>query len=148
VPIIDGDVEERFAVCLHEIGHILAEPCSGGDHKPDPSESRWHACLRCETLAWSHAMRIWPFSRGMFARLQSSLGIYRHSTPGPVSAVAALDRQRGTLAWAEHRQAIAMRSIDVKSAQLAWARLSPSARVDRQWADLVARRGQMRKGNR
>jgi hypothetical protein len=56
-------------------------------------------------------MTLYPFSRAMLEKLQWSLGTYRKTTPGPASAVAALDRQRGTLTWAEHKQAQARASM-------------------------------------
>jgi hypothetical protein len=140
VPRIDSDVEERFAVCLHELGHVVAGRCRGADHQPDPTVKEWHHCLRCETLAWERAMELWPFSREMFGRLQWSLGTYRRKTPGPATAVAALDRQCSNLTYAEHVH----RRVDIKQALHAWRLLTPEQRLDQRWAEISARREAMR----
>jgi hypothetical protein len=143
VPTIEGpidQVEQRFAIKLHEAGHILAGPCRGADHQPDPTVKDWHHCLRCETLAWERAMELWPFSREMFGRLQWSLGTYRRKTPGPATAVAALDRQCSNLTYAEHVH----RRVDIKQALHAWRLLTPEQRLDQRWAEITARREAMR----
>lgn len=74
----------------------------GGDHQAHVD--RWDKCLRCERDAWDVAMRWCLFSPAMFAEPRRGLGIYRGSTPGPASAVEALDRTRGTITLAEQRQ--------------------------------------------
>jgi hypothetical protein len=99
------DVEAAAAVVLHEIGHILAGPCGGADHSRDRTVREWWHCLRCERDAWHQAMQLWPFTPAMFARLQGALGTYRRKTPGPATAVAAVDRQVGTVTFREHQSA-------------------------------------------
>ena len=92
-------------------------------------------------------MSLHPFSKTMFERLRFALGTYRQGTPGPASAVAAVDRQRGSLAFALHRQERVMRAIDVKQAQLDLARMTAAERLERrirlqkaEMAELRARR--------
>lgn len=103
VPRIAGTrptCEERFAVCLHEIGHVLSEPCRGGDHR----RAKSGACLRCEVLATRRSMQLWPLTRPMFETLRWALGTYRDgSAPKPQTAVAALDTTRGTVHFGQHR---------------------------------------------
>jgi hypothetical protein len=145
-PIIEGDdvaCDQLFAIALHEIGHCLSERCKGGDHAA-VNDGRWHSCLRCETLASEKAMTLTKFSRAMFDELSRGLSAYRRRTPGPQSAVAALDRQRGSLAFAEHRQGIVNRSIDVLRARHEWALLSEQQRLDRRVALQKAEMEQMR----
>lgn len=135
-PIIEGDevaCDQLFAIALHEIGHCLSERCQGGDHAP-VNDGRWHSCLRCETLASEKAMTLTKFSRAMFDELSRGLSAYRRRTPGPRSAVAALDRQRGSLTFAEHRQSLVRRSIEFKEWQVAQARLTDQERFDRRVA--------------
>lgn len=86
--------EETIAVALHEIGHILAEGCQGGDHYRDPAVRDWWHCLRCESLAWANAialLRPLPWTRSMHERLMRSLKSYRRRTPGTPGAKAELD---------------------------------------------------------
>lgn len=105
--VIPGIVDAvTFAVVLHELGHCLSEPCRGGDHRPDPRVKEWSHCVRCEQLAWQKAMELHEFSPAMFRRLQWSLGLYRQTTPAPCTAIEALDRQRGTVAYREHQQRV------------------------------------------
>jgi hypothetical protein len=102
VPPLDGP--EAFAIYLHETGHVLAEPCRGGDHQPDRSVTRWHHCVKCESEAWRIALELAPFSRQMFARLQWSLQTYRRKTPAPARALQAADQLTGSLTWAQSVQ--------------------------------------------
>ena len=146
LPHIQGSDEEcdrLLAVALHEIGHCLSEKCQGGDHAP-VRNGRAYACLRCEQLATAKAMELGPFTRGMFDRLAEGLGTYRRTTRGPRTAIDALDRQRGSLTFAEHRQDRVMRAIDVKQAQLDWARLTDQERLDRRVALQRAEMEQLR----
>src|SRR5262245_33212808 len=99
-PIVDA---ETFATRLHEVGHLLAGRCGGGDHQPDQKVTHWHHCLRCEVDAWQHAMWLAPFTRHMFQRLRRALKSYRAGTPGPVSARNAVDRLRGTVTFASEK---------------------------------------------
>jgi len=54
-------------------------------------------------------MSLFPFSREMFAKLRWALQTYRRTTKGPATAVDALDRQCGSLTWAQSRQAWAVK---------------------------------------
>jgi hypothetical protein len=101
-PIVDA---ETFAIALHEAGHVLAERCTRrAPHQPDPTVTRWHHCLACETNAWTVAMRLVPFTKEMHDRLRSALKTYRRSTPGPASEKQRLDRIAGTVFYAEEKQ--------------------------------------------
>ena len=101
-PITD---EETFAVNLHEIGHILQGQCPNREpHRVDPSVREWWHCLECESDAWRRALRLAPFSKEMFARLQSSLRHYRRTTPGSAEAKQRLDQVAGTVMWATEKQ--------------------------------------------
>jgi hypothetical protein len=101
-PIVDG---ETFAVALHEAGHVLAGDCTGREpHRPDRSVTRWHHCIACEVNAWAEALKLAPFSRAMFERLQQSLRTYRRTTPAAAAEIARLDRVAGTVNWALERE--------------------------------------------
>jgi hypothetical protein len=102
-PIEDS---ESFSVALHEIGHIVVGECPRSEpHRPDPTVTRWHACLACESDATEVAMRLVPFSPEMHAKLSRCLKTYRRSTPGPESEKERLDRIAGTVFYAEQKQA-------------------------------------------
>jgi len=101
-PCLDSEVE--IAIAFHEIGHLLAEPCSGGDHYRDPAQKDWWCCLRCEICAWSFAVPLCaplPWSQTMHARLTQSLRHYKSSTPGHQEAVRLLDRLASPLRYYE-----------------------------------------------
>jgi hypothetical protein len=101
-PIKDS---ESFSVALHEIGHIVVGECPRSEpHRPDPTSTRWHACLACESDATEVAMRLVPFSADMHAKLSRCLKTYRRSTPGPESEKERLDRIAGTVFYAEEKQ--------------------------------------------
>ena len=76
-------------------------------HQPNPSVTRWHHCVRCETEATEIAMRLVPFTREMHARLASGLKSYRQSTPALASEKQRLDQLAGTIAWRRDRLAVA-----------------------------------------
>lgn len=106
LPILEVGHEDRFAVALHEQGHIVAGPCTGRDHYRDPHQKDWHRCLACETSAWRWALRLAPQSclELVHARLRSSLEQYSETTPGPREAFRALEELRGGIALLTEKQ--------------------------------------------
>jgi len=90
-PIID---DQRFAVALHEAGHILTDDCPRvAPHYVDPEVRDWHHCLKCELDAWQVAMRVAPvWTAGMHARMRSGLSSYVNGTPGSMLVREEIER--------------------------------------------------------
>ncbi len=136
LPIIESGHEDRFAVGLHEQGHINMGPCNGPDHFVDPGTKKFHRCLACETSAWRVALRLAPASclDLVHARLREGLEIYRESTPGPRDAFRALEDLRDGSALAAERQKRA-EGLDYYRRKHELKLLSGQERTDRQAAE-------------
>jgi hypothetical protein len=118
-----------FAIALHELGHLRAGECTGREpHRPDPSVTRWHHCIKCELDAWAEALKLVQFSREMFTELQRGLRSYRRMTPAAHAEVDKLDRMTGTVTYAEARQKRLLAQIDAEKRER-FARLE--ARLER-----------------
>ena len=123
-PIDRTAPEVRAAVGLHEIGHVLAGRCPNrGAHRRDPEVLDWWQCMECERLAWANALRLYPFTKRMFERLQSSLRYYRQRTPASAGVNAATERMV-RLGWHEDRQRRAQWASRVERQRLAMASLA------------------------
>jgi hypothetical protein len=95
-----------YSAWLHELSHVIAEPCRGGLHDPHYVENnRYVNCIRCEDLAWRGALELTlvPFTPAMFEHLRRSVRSYRH-TPAPAAAIRDLEATSGSVRFAEHRQ--------------------------------------------
>jgi hypothetical protein len=129
-PPIQTEID--LATFLHELGHHLAEPCAGPLHRCDPHATTAN-CVRCETLAWQHAMAIVPFSRAMFADLRTCLGSYLGSTAAPADARAAARQlaSDGTFARTVQARAERERRLDAYREMQGWA-AEPAVRTKRE----------------
>ena len=125
LPHIRSAVE--FAICLHEIGHTLAEPCEGAGHL----RAEGRGCVRCEHLAWGVACQIAPFSRRMHEELRHCLGTYRRSTNAAPGELQHLDRISGTVAWALDVQRRKKAQMDAEGRQRFAALMARQARARR-----------------
>jgi hypothetical protein len=142
-----GDDDENCAVRLHEDGHIIAGQCTGREpHRPDPSVTRWHHCIACETEAWRIAMTLVPFSREMHARLRRSLQSYRRKTPASPEALKQLDQVAGTVAWATERHKRKRWQMLTERQAAAQASLERDLAPRRRFEEKVTRLERARKG--
>jgi hypothetical protein len=97
IPFPDDD--EKFAGCLHEIGHVLCGTCPETYPHENVISLGNNNCLRCEWGAWSVAMKLVPFTATMFAHMQYCLSSYRDNsfTPQPAAAARAADQMMNYL---------------------------------------------------
>lgn len=94
-----------------------------GAHLRNEAVREWWHCLECERQAWSQALRLFPFSRRMFQRLQNSLRGYRRTTPAPPQAIDAADQLASNLTWARDRQARVATALRRERQALVWKSL-------------------------
>jgi hypothetical protein len=96
--------DESFAIALHEAGHVVVGPCTGGPLHFNRRRAT-SACLECERLATEQAKRWVPFTPRMTECLRSALKTYRRSVPAPAAALQRADEALGRVSALKQRLA-------------------------------------------